>query len=74
MAKRVDISVELRGQQVTCDCGIVRADESVGMMGDSVEDVCVYDADGKALDWELTDEELQILADRLPAYEHDVDE
>lgn len=69
---RMQFFIELRGQTVTVDCAVAEADRSVGIMSEGAEDVCLTDAYGNALYWELTDVEFEAI-DELVAQGRDND-
>jgi hypothetical protein len=50
--------IELRGQKVDIDLHVLEPEHDVGIMGYGFEDESITDADGKVLDWELTEEEI----------------
>lgn len=63
--KRHEIDIDLRGQRVTMEYFCVGPDPSVGMMGYDFEDETFTDADGNALNWELTDAEREMVGGKI---------
>lgn len=55
---RMTIGIVLRGQKVEIDLNAHPPEANVGITGWGSEDEIITDSDGKALDWELTDDEL----------------
>jgi hypothetical protein len=55
---RMSFNIELRGQKVDIDLHVLSPEFDVGIMGYGFEDEVITDENGKALDWELTDEEI----------------
>lgn len=63
---RMSISMTLRGRDVDIDLHVVPPDESVGILGYGFEDEVITDSDtGDSLDWELTEDEIQLVGERV---------
>ena len=71
--RRRDIDIELRGQLVTIEFAIQDPEPDVGLMGYGFEDESITDADGNALDWELTDAERDRVCEKVDKYMRSLD-
>lgn len=71
--RRRDIDIELRGQLVTIEFAIQDPEPDVGLMGYGFEDESITDADGNALDWELTDAERDIVTEKVGRLARDLE-
>lgn len=54
----MNFELELRGERVSVELGVVNPDESVGMIGYGFEDETLCNSAGDVLDWRLTDAEV----------------
>jgi hypothetical protein len=73
VSTREELEIELRGQMVTVEFTVQERDPSVGIMGYGFEEESLTDADGFALDWELTDAERELVANKVDKMCRDIE-
>lgn len=62
---RHDLDIELRGQLVNIEFFALSPEPDVGLMGYGFEDEVITDQEGNALNWELTEAELDKVGDAV---------
>lgn len=63
--RRTTISMTLRETEVNVDVAILPPEPEVGIMGPWFEDEVITDMSGNRLDWELDEEEIESIGEKV---------